>query len=227
MNWLIGKTRLHAVGVAAVAFIAILVAEAAPSAATSYTLNFTGTVTGTTNLFSVLSIAPGDGVSGSVTFDPFNASPTSSKGGLYEFDQSAASLTFHVEHPGSTVYTHTEAGAGQVKTLGLAGGPSYIKEAVSGSTSALLLAFEKATGGASSLTDLSTLGTDPSAIIAMLFGGTPTATGKYELFGFGEVDFDIAFAPAVATTPLPATFPLFAAALGGLGFAGWRRRRIA
>lgn len=31
--------------------------------------------------------------------------------------------------------------------------------------------------------------------------------------------------PPVATTPLPAALPLFAAALGGLGFIGWRRRR--
>jgi hypothetical protein len=31
--------------------------------------------------------------------------------------------------------------------------------------------------------------------------------------------------PAVATTPIPAALPLFLAALGGLGFAGWRRRK--
>jgi len=33
--------------------------------------------------------------------------------------------------------------------------------------------------------------------------------------------------PSVATTPLPAAFPLFASALLGLGFAGWRRRKSA
>jgi hypothetical protein len=31
----------------------------------------------------------------------------------------------------------------------------------------------------------------------------------------------------VATTPIPATMPLLATALGGLGFLGWKRRRIA
>jgi hypothetical protein len=31
----------------------------------------------------------------------------------------------------------------------------------------------------------------------------------------------------VATTPIPAALPLFAAALGGLGFFGWRRRKSA
>jgi hypothetical protein len=31
----------------------------------------------------------------------------------------------------------------------------------------------------------------------------------------------------VAATPIPAALPLFAAALGGLGFVGWRRRKTA
>jgi hypothetical protein len=38
--------------------------------------------------------------------------------------------------------------------------------------------------------------------------------------------FDLAAAP-VATTPIPAALPLFASALGGLGFFGWRRRKNA
>ena len=32
---------------------------------------------------------------------------------------------------------------------------------------------------------------------------------------------------AIATTPIPAALPLFASALGGLGFVGWRRKRAA
>jgi len=32
-------------------------------------------------------------------------------------------------------------------------------------------------------------------------------------------------APPVATTPIPATLPLFGAALGGLGFIGWRKKQ--
>jgi len=32
---------------------------------------------------------------------------------------------------------------------------------------------------------------------------------------------------AVATTPIPAALPLLMSALGGLGFVGWRRRRVA
>jgi hypothetical protein len=33
------------------------------------------------------------------------------------------------------------------------------------------------------------------------------------------------YATNVATTPVPAASPLFAAALGGLGFVGWRRKK--
>jgi hypothetical protein len=33
-------------------------------------------------------------------------------------------------------------------------------------------------------------------------------------------------AVATTTTPIPAALPLFAAALGGLGIVGWRRRRL-
>jgi hypothetical protein len=45
--------------------------------------------------------------------------------------------------------------------------------------------------------------------------------------GRGSYDGTLAFAPAaaVATTPIPAALPLFAAALSGLGFVGWRRKQ--
>ncbi len=37
----------------------------------------------------------------------------------------------------------------------------------------------------------------------------------------------IVHATQVSATPIPAALPLFAAALGALGFAGWRRRTVA
>jgi hypothetical protein len=45
--------------------------------------------------------------------------------------------------------------------------------------------------------------------------------------GRGPYSGTLAFAPAVAvaTTPIPAALPLFASALGGLGFAAWRRKQ--
>ena len=40
-------------------------------------------------------------------------------------------------------------------------------------------------------------------------------------------DVTITFATPIVTTPIPAALPLFAAALGSLGFLGWRRRKFA
>jgi hypothetical protein len=54
-------------------------------------------------------------------------------------------------------------------------------------------------------------------------------------FSQGPFSLDAAFgdaasiesqiADATATTPLPATLPLFATGIGGLGLLGWRRKR--
>nr|ACF98020.1 putative RTX toxin [uncultured bacterium 878] len=53
--------------------------------------------------------------------------------------------------------------------------------------------------------------------------------GSYTLAltgGRGPYSGTLAFAQAaVATTPVPAALPLFASALGGLGFAAWRRKK--
>ena len=35
------------------------------------------------------------------------------------------------------------------------------------------------------------------------------------------------FSAQITATPIPAALPLLATALGGLGFAGWRRRKVA
>jgi hypothetical protein len=46
-----------------------------------------------------------------------------------------------------------------------------------------------------------------------------------EMIGGGDgLSFDYA---AIAPTPLPATFPLFATGLGALGLLSWRRKRKA
>jgi PEP-CTERM motif len=60
-----------------------------------------------------------------------------------------------------------------------------------------------------------------TAVVLLEFAGT-------QLFGIqsdelsGSVTYD--YTPA---TPLPATLPLFATGLGGLGLLGWRRKRKA
>lgn len=52
-------------------------------------------------------------------------------------------------------------------------------------------------------------------ITSVLFDDSSSGAG----FQYGNFSFD------VSPVPVPAALPLFAAALGGMGFAGWRRRR--
>jgi hypothetical protein len=48
-------------------------------------------------------------------------------------------------------------------------------------------------------------------------------TSNFNLASTGQGDVNLVLTPV----PLPAALPLFAAALGGAGLAGWRRRRKA
>ena len=50
-------------------------------------------------------------------------------------------------------------------------------------------------------------------------------TGSF--WGASGVDLAFALEGSVSAVPLPATLPLFASALAGMGFAGWRRKRSA
>jgi hypothetical protein len=68
-------------------------------------------------------------------------------------------------------------------------------------------------------TDLASLLSLSDGYFQLLFTGS----------GFDElvINGTITSAVAITQTPIPAALPLFAAALGGLGFMGWKRRRIA
>lgn len=87
------------------------------------------------------------------------------------------------------------------------------------------------TGGASGLASFDH---DFELDIRGLAGGTPT----FSLFEFSNDTLDFystrdgtltvnRLSPPVAATPIPGALPLFVSALGGLGFAGWRRRKAA
>lgn len=88
-------------------------------------------------------------------------------------------------------------------------------------------------GGFSSAGGISVGDDDFLLTITGFTSGSPIAT----TFGYSQSGIFNAFlaedrhayvvATPVATTPLPAALPLFAAALGGLGFVGWRRRKSA
>jgi hypothetical protein len=73
-------------------------------------------------------------------------------------------------------------------------------------------------GGGDSLTDIA-LGTalwiSLNTVVSFNHGSAPS---------YNDVSWNTV---AVSATPIPAALPLFASALGGLGFIGWRRRRAA
>jgi hypothetical protein len=225
MDRMLGRNGLRAAGAAVLVFAALLLGAPTPSAASSYTLAYTGTVTSTPvpggGLFHVLGIVPGDPVSGTFTFDTLNENRTSVSGSDAEFDQGSASFTFHVSHPGKLDMTQTVSGDGLIRGGGDSSA-SGLEFSLHGSDADMIFNFITDHAGGP-LLSLAGLPNSPSALLAFL-GGTPTAAyGRFYLNNFGgEIKFDLALA---ATTPIPAALPLFISALGGLGYAGWRRRK--
>lgn len=67
------------------------------------------------------------------------------------------------------------------------------------------------------------------AVVEQTTGGASAAIDPHffldpQFNGLFQIQFSPGIQNAAATTPIPAALPLFAAALGGLGFIGWRRR---
>lgn len=73
--------------------------------------------------------------------------------------------------------------------------------------------------------------TDPVAngVAVMLFSGD--ASRLFSLsscsFGCGGSPYSGTYSITPSEVPLPAALPLLAAGLGGLGLAGWRRKKVA
>lgn len=217
---------LKAISVAIMALVAPLIAVAASQPAWSYTLGFTGTVNSTDGIFTAAGIVPGDPISGSLTYDPLSAVPSVALPGpdsVSVFPQAAGSFTFHVGHPGVFDYTQTRAGAGQVESTGGPFGDRLGLYLGDGNLNDLQLSYHT-DGTAPALASLAALPTDSNGILAMLTGDARSAVGFYRFGDFGFVSFYLDFSAATATTPIPATLPLLASALGGLGLFARRRR---
>jgi hypothetical protein len=218
----ITRIGLCAIGIAVLGFVAVL-ATATPSSAASYTLNFAGTVTSATDLFSTLGVTSGDPISGSLTYNPFNDSlgivlPTESF-----FSQGASSAyTFHVSHSGVFDFTHSDTGGGTVHSNATIH-PTIEFNALN-LVSFLSLRFQS-DGVGTPLTTLIGLPTTSSTLFALLAGNPATATGNYKIDGLGQINFKVAFS-VVAATPIPAALPLFGSGLVLLGFAVRKRRTI-
>jgi hypothetical protein len=207
-------------------FAALLFGAPAPSAAASYTLSFTGTVettegrNGNGDVFAALGIVSGDPLSGSISIDPFNESPTEVLVGTTRFDQPSVAYTFHVSHPGKVDLTFSDSGSGRIFSGGT---PIPFKEFgffLGGSSSSLVL-FSETDAMGEPLLSLAGLPTTLSGILAML-GGVGGTSGTFELTGLERVEFNLK--QDVNTVPIPTAFPLFVSALCGFGVIGWRRR---
>jgi len=227
MNRFLSSYRLRATGAAALAAAVLLFAAPTLSSAATYSLSFTGTVTGTFpesggDVFAASGIVVGDAVSGTLTFDPLSESPNLMFPGQNHFVEPSATYTFRVTHPGAADLSFTETSFGVVDTIGAAAGKKIVLEGES-TQKDLQVSFQTSVPPLQPpLASLAGLPDTPTGIMALLAGSPVSARGIFRLIDFGAVTFDIAFTPA--TTPIPATLPLFMSALGGLGFVGWRRR---
>lgn len=206
--------------------VALLFAAPVESLAASYSLAYTGTVTdvygpGGGGVFQTLGVVDGDTVSGTLTIDTLNETTSSGNANSLTFDQAAIGFTFQLTHPANLGFS--DSGPGIVVSMGFPGFTGF-NFSSNAEDSTLSLNYQ-AGGPGVPLTSLAGLPTTSSGLMALLAMTSRNAFGSFDLGGLGTIVFDIDFATAV--TPIPAALPLFASALGGLGFMTWRRRKMA
>lgn len=200
----------------------MLLATPSPSSAASYSLAFAGTVTDSTGVFPLLGIAPGDPVSGTIAIDPLDEVADFGLFGSFEFEQAVVAYTFQVAHSPAFL-PFSDSGSGSIDTVRPPAPLSHsIHFNASSFLTAILLSFGTDNVALPAISSLTGLPNTPQGLLSLLGGANPRASGVFSLGGgASHIYFDVAL---TAVTPIPAALPLFAAALGGLGFIGWRRR---
>jgi hypothetical protein len=222
---MLGRGGLRVAG-AALVLATLLFAAPLQSWAASYSLAYAGTVTsvhgpGGGGVFHTLGVVGGDPVSGTLTINALNESPSASFPNSNTFNQAEIGFTFQLTHPANLGFS--DSGPGIVVSMG---DPAFsgFNFSSNGEDSTLSLNYQ-AGGPGVPLTSLAGLPTTSSGLMALLAMTSRNAFGSFDLGGLGVIEFSIDFATAV--TPIPAALPLFASALGGLGFMTWRRRKMA
>jgi hypothetical protein len=209
--------------------LALLLGLAAQASAATITKTYTGTVkygSDPTGAFGT----PGIDLTGAnytlvfssepspATYSTYSATPGSPLSGDQIFDATSAVLTIngHDQSFAATSYSFDIAaykpGFGQVTQQ--AGGPS-------GSVFVSLTMNNPGPDFPASVLQDASIASCVTCKAFMTFGIAGAAGG----LNFGSLT--VASTPPVATTPIPAALPLLVSALGGLGFAGWRRREAA
>jgi MYXO-CTERM domain-containing protein len=224
MNAFLGCIRPSAVAAALLAFAALLFTTASPSAASPYSLTYSGQVTSTTGVFDSM-VSAGDVVGGSVGFENFDFpiptyEPPKFTHGFYQYPMPSL---FHVKS-GTTLLSFDES-IGHGSIISELNGTSTLALTAYGSLTTLTLFYETS-GVNPPLFTLAGL-TDWGKAPGLLPGPIISLFGTLELYNLGSVTFsiDLPQVAPVATTPIPAALPLFLGVLGGLGLFGWRRRR--
>ncbi|MDQ7248204.1 hypothetical protein [Dongia sedimenti] len=223
---MLNNARLRAIGAGLLGFAAMLFAASAPSAASTYTLTYSGQVTAATGMFSTLGVTGGDAVSGTVGLENLDVYSEFSSALVFNrlFSQFPMPSAFQVSH-GVSKFTFENDGIGSILSQLYGGTTSSLFLTAFGPVTQLSLYYET---GAANVPLESLVGlTDWGQVPGLLSGSIASLFGKFEVTNLGSVTFSINLPPAapVATTPIPAALPLFISALGGLGFVGWRRRR--
>ncbi|HEY4164501.1 MAG TPA: hypothetical protein VGM59_15650 [Dongiaceae bacterium] len=196
-------------------------------------LSFTGTVTAIDDTTGASGYHVNDKIGGILTFGPLTGSPTTASATIthwagnssFDFSPISASgqTTLDTENIGGLGYFGFFFEAPSVFDPGT--GKNFIP-------SQLLIDYTVDGSSAVPLQSLKDFPTDEAGILAYLGGtllshnaglaGGTDAAHKFSLtFNVDSLNL------SVASTPIPATFPLFVSALGGIGFIGWWRKRSA
>lgn len=206
---------------------AMLVAATATASASSYVVNFSGTID-STDIFNAdiqglpgSTFSNGDVVSGSISFDSSKTESVPFMDGAVDYQNKPSpaasafsSLTFSI---GSHDFTYTNIFDVQLEDKG-SGNQAVMFAGMDGSD----LIYSLIITGTNLFSDINNLdslktGANPASLfIVPLIGGATQPSTVIHLAS-----------ATISETPIPAALPLFATALGGLGFVGWTRRKHA
>jgi hypothetical protein len=161
---------------------------------------------------------------GPVTFGPFNVGNTFGTAHINQFNPLQGTLTqVEIDLTSTLVDVPTASIGAEAKSpSGDLTGSTFLAKIDSAGDS---VSYDSTTTYSSSLSPYQGTGTFPLTFEyftnCTLIGENPSCGDGWS----GSVTVEYTY--NVTTTPLPATLPLFASGIGGLGLFGWRRKRKA